>query len=60
MEGLRGYGEAAPSLATVFLATLGGLLLDRDTIGDTARTEAAFTASLDLLDRRRESEEAVR
>jgi hypothetical protein len=31
------------------LAVIRGLLMDTDATGDTARTDAAFTAFLDLL-----------
>ncbi|MCA2221596.1 hypothetical protein [Nonomuraea aurantiaca] len=49
-QGLRGHhGAAAPALATTVLAVIRGLLMDTDATGDTARTDAAFTAFLDLL-----------
>ncbi|MEV1239828.1 TetR/AcrR family transcriptional regulator [Nonomuraea sp. NPDC050022] len=49
-QGLRAHhGAAAPALATAALAVVRGLLMDTDATGDTARTDAAFTAFLDLL-----------
>lgn len=50
-QGLRTLGQ--PQLATVVLAVVRGLLLDRDATGDSTRTVQAFADFLDMLAGRR-------
>jgi AcrR family transcriptional regulator len=47
-DGLRSAGR--PELATLVLAVIRGLLMDRDATGDTTRTDQAFRDFLGTLD----------